>query len=142
MLLQDENLDLIDVDSLKKEIERDLPETPVLTEDEIEDDLAEMYLSASNVTASLYYNNEKIAALASTRARSFAARRAGRGILKKIRDFICRFLNEGSTTSDIIDKILEALASILPGGVIIKFLVKKIVKFVLNRGIGAFCRVA
>lgn len=141
MLLQNEQLELIDPKKLKEELLKDFKNTDLVDEESIENDLAHMYLSASNATASLYYTNEKIADFASNRALAFSFPLAGKNILGKIRDFICKFLNEGSTASDIIDAILEAIASIIPGGVIIKGILKKLIRFILNKGIGSFCKV-
>ncbi|MGM9510475.1 hypothetical protein ACS5NO_22265 [Larkinella sp. GY13] len=142
MFLQDENLKLIDVDQLKKELLDDIENEDIASEKEVEDDLGQMYLSASNATSQLYYKDDKIANFASERALSFSLPKAGRNILKKVKEFICSFLNEGSTASEIIDAILDAIASIIPGGVIIKGIIKKLVRFILSKGIGVFCNIA
>lgn len=62
-------------------------------------------------------------------------------ILDAIRKFICGIVNEGSTTQQIIDAILQAIASVIPGGIIINLLVKPIIKYILSVGIKAFCPV-
>lgn len=142
MFLQDENLDLINSSELKNELLDSMEDVELASEQEIEKDLASMYLAASNATTALYYKKDKIAGLVSQKALSFSFPKAGKNVFGKIKEFICKFLNEGSTTSDIIDAILDAIASIIPGGVIIKGIIKKLVKFILNKGIGSFCTIA
>ncbi|AMR32735.1 hypothetical protein A0256_15540 [Mucilaginibacter sp. PAMC 26640] len=63
------------------------------------------------------------------------------GILNQIRDFVCGIVNEGSTTQEIIDAILEAISTIMPGGIIIRLFIKPAIKYILSKGIGAFCHV-
>lgn len=62
-------------------------------------------------------------------------------ILDAIRKFICGIVNENSTTQEIIDAILQAIATIIPGGIIINLLVKPLIKYILSLGIKAFCPV-
>jgi len=63
----------------------------------------------------------------------------GGDILGAIKKFICSILNGSSTEDEILDAVLSALASIIPGGVFIETLAKIVVKYILSLGIGSFC---
>jgi len=67
----------------------------------------------------------------------------GKKILQEIKKIVCAVLHAGSTAGDIFDAVVEALASIIPGGGLImrilKPLIEKIVKYIMSQGIGRFC---
>jgi len=142
MYLFDENFAPIDVEALKDELKEDQLKdtwTDEIDEGELEYELAEMYLTAADATAHSYYSSEKLARLASERALAFSPALAGKNIFRRVRTFVCKFLKEGSTLGEIVDAVLEALSSILPGGIIIEKVVKKLVRFIINRGLTRFC---
>jgi len=140
MYLQNLELEQINVDDLKSELLSEVDSTEMPTEQEVKNALAEMYQQAANATAPMYYNNaESFIAQKST---NYSLQLAGNNIWERIRKYFCEFLNQDSTAGDIIDAILDFLASIIPGGIIIKLLVKKIVKYFLNMGYEALCPIA
>jgi hypothetical protein len=63
----------------------------------------------------------------------------GGGILNKIKKFVCSIIGDKSTTGEVADAVLQAITSIIPGGIIIKVVVEKIVKLIVSQGVGAFC---
>jgi hypothetical protein len=83
----------------------------------------------------------KALALESSDNKSFSLRGLGKKILKKIKSSICGILNNESGEDDIIDAVLSAIIAIIPGGVIIKVIIKKLLQFILSLGIGKFCAV-
>jgi len=132
MLLYNEEFQQMDVNALKAELKNEL-DIPVPTEEEIEEDLGLYYTEAKNLEAA-NYGFESMPLVMATDRRGF-----GRKILRKIKQFICGVLDDNSTADQIIEAILNALATIIPGGVIIKWIVKKILKFILSLGISRFC---
>jgi hypothetical protein len=132
MLLYNEKFQQLDVNTLKVELKNEL-DIPVPTKEELEEDLGNYYSEADSLEAANYGLEPMPLTLAANR------KGIGRKILQKIKQFICGVLNENSTIDKIIDTILNALAAIIPGGIIIKWIVKKILKFILSFGIGKFC---
>lgn len=134
MFLYNENFEPIsqaEIDAFKTELE--LARDPVkLSQEEIEADLENYYLQADQIEK----NHFGIQIEAN---RSFLG--IGKGLFKKIKELFCRFLHEGSTASEIIDKILEAIATFIPGGILIKWLAAKIIRYFLNVGYNALCPV-
>ncbi|UCA57743.1 hypothetical protein KB553_11785 [Chryseobacterium rhizoplanae] len=63
------------------------------------------------------------------------------GLWRKLKEIFCSLVREDSVFSKIIDFILEAIGQIIPLGVFVKSLVKIIIKYFLQRGIGAVCPV-
>lgn len=134
MLLFDENYNQLDAKELVKEF-GNLDDVTTPTESELEQELGKYYEKALQAEAKS--NNFAISFTS-----NFAAAINVGGILKKIKDFICRVLTGSSTVEDIIEAVLDALSSIIPGGIILKPIVKKIVKYILSKGIDTFCAVS
>ncbi len=63
----------------------------------------------------------------------------GGKILDEIKKLICPLLDGNSTEDEILTAILNALAIIIPGGVLIKALASIVIKYLLATGIAAFC---
>jgi hypothetical protein len=139
MLLQNLSLEQLNVKKVKSDILQQYQIVELESEAEIENMLAELYQQASLATESLYYSATEN--LKSAKSAAFSTAKAGRNIFKKIKEYICKFLTDGSTVDDILDVILEALSAIIPGGVIIEKLIAKLLKFIVHKGIDAFCGV-
>lgn len=140
MLLYNELNQLVDLSVLKAELKEELKnesDNIIPTEEEIENDLGSYYSQAMILESENY--GFKTLALESFDSNSFSIRGLGRNILKKIKRFICSILNNESGEYDIIEAVLNAIANLIPGGIIIKFVVKKILKFILSMGVGKFC---
>jgi hypothetical protein len=63
----------------------------------------------------------------------------GSNVLAEIKKIVCGVLNGTSTEDQIIDAILSALVTIIPGGIFIETLAKIVVKYVLATSITLFC---
>lgn len=142
MILVNENNELLSMNQvklLKEEIRSDYLAAPLPTEEELELDLSDYYVQAQRTELqSLGY----IASIKSIQSGgTFSRLGFGRGLWIRLRNILCKILNAASTIDDIIEAILAALASIIPGGVIIKWIVKKIVHYVINLGYQRLCPV-
>jgi hypothetical protein len=120
-----ESNELVNVDEFKSEL-LDLEDTSVPTEEEIIRDLEQAYQQG----------NANVTGMSDI---SFAG--IGSSILQKVKGVICNVVGPNSSSGDIVDAVLDALVTILPGGFLLKPLAKKLAKFVLSTGINAFCQV-
>ncbi len=139
MYLQNLQLEPLDYNVLQSELLNDVVNEPVPTLAEVKDTLAQMYLQASEATAMLYYQN--LESFKKAKAASFSIAVAGFNLWERLRKFLCTFLSATSTTIEIIDKVVEFMASFIPGGIFISALVKKLVSYVLNIGYEKPCLV-
>jgi len=137
MYLQNLQLEPLNYNIIKSELLNDIDNEPIPTLDEVKESLAEMYQQASQATSQLYYSN--LESLAQARTVNFSALLAGSNLWQKLRKFLCEFLTPDSTASEIIDKIVEFIASFIPGGVFISYLVKKLIRYILNLGYAELC---
>lgn len=125
MFLQNENQELVNVEELKISL-LDLKNIPDTSSEELNKELENLY---------------SMALAKETGENVMIAGTVVGDLLRKIKKFVCSKIDENSTTEEIIDAILQALASIIPGGIIIKLLVEKLVKFILTQGITNFCSI-
>lgn len=137
MYLLNEELQPINVESLKKEILAEIDGQPAVTEAEIEAELANGYLVGITSTAKMISRTPDLFETASKV--NFSPQLAGSNIWEKVRIHLCRILKKDSTASEIMDAIIDVLTSIIPGGVIVKIVVKKILKYVLDMGYDRLC---
>ncbi|MNR34182.1 hypothetical protein D3C85_1519300 [compost metagenome] len=96
-----------------------------------------MYQQASQANAQLYYSDSESSI--ELRSKKYSAVLAGSNLWQKLRTFLCGFLTPDSTASEIIDKIVEFVASFIPGGVFIAYLVRIVVRYILNLGYSELC---
>jgi hypothetical protein len=127
----------INVQQLKAEILADQVNEPDVSEIEIQADLANMYKSAADQITPLLYNAADT--LISARSEHFSATLAGGNIWKRLKTFVCTALQATSTEDDIINVVLDFLASVMPFGIVIGAIVKKIIRYILKKGIDGFC---
>jgi hypothetical protein len=64
----------------------------------------------------------------------------GNKLWLKIKDFLCKNLQGNETEAQILDLIFQALGFIMPGGKIVEWLAKAIMKFVLQQGVKQLCK--
>lgn len=140
MYLQNLKLEQLNYDVLKSELLNEIEAEEIPTLEEVKNSLAEMYSQASEATAGLYYNN--LESLSTLKKESFSFELAGLNLWEKLKQFLCGFLSATSTASEIIDKIVEWIASFIPGGIFIGYLVRKVIRYVLNWGYEALCPIA
>lgn len=137
MYLQNLQLEPLNYNILKSELLNDIENEPIPTLNEVKEVLAQMYSEASEATSQLYYSN--LESVRQVRQESFSILLAGSNLWQKLRTFLCGFLSTNSTASDIIDKIIEFVASFIPGGIFIGYLVRRLVRYVLNLGYSQLC---
>lgn len=135
MLLFNEKHEQLNADAVAADL-ANLDDVATPTGDEVEAILQDYYKQALQLEGARYGFKAEFAAPA-----ALAAFPGIGSILDAIRKFICGIVNEGSTTQQIIDAILQAIASVIPGGIIINLLVKPVIKYILSIGIKAFCPV-
>jgi hypothetical protein len=134
--LQQEPLDLI---ALKSTL-ANLDDVSVPSEDELEDELGNYYntalvMEAANANYLLRYDTESLAAAANM------FRLNGRATLAKIRKAVCTVINALSTVDEIIEAVLKAISSFIPGGIVVEWVVKRLIKFFINKGYALLCPV-
>ena len=137
MYLLNEQLQPINADTFKKEILAEIDKQSTVTEAEIEAELANGYLAGISSTAKMISRTPDLFEAASKV--NFSPQLAGSNIWEKVRIHLCRILKKDSTASEIADAIIDVLISIIPGGVIIKIVVKKILRYVLDMGYDRLC---
>ncbi len=141
MLLYNEKYQQLDADKIKIDLLNSLNDTPApKSEQEVEELLGDYYQQAHQLDMKQY--DLASPSLVSSKTAAFSLSGIGRTVLSKIRKFVCSILNAGSTTQDIIDAVLKAISSIIPGGIIIEMIVKKIVSYIVSIGVSKFCPVA
>ncbi|MDY0905210.1 hypothetical protein [Pedobacter sp. CFBP9032] len=139
MLLRNLQLQPLSIEEIKQSL-RNLDDVSIPDQDELEIELGDYYntaltLDASNNDYTIKYKGK---ALESNRG---LFKINGSKILEQIRVLICKFLSREATLEDFIDIILEAIATIIPGGVFMEWLVKKLIKFLYNKGYDLLCPV-
>jgi hypothetical protein len=135
MLLFNEQHEQLDAETLKAEL-ADLDNVPTLTDEEVEATLQNYYQQALQLEGDHFGFKTEFA-----EATEMALFPGIGKLLEKIRKFICGFLTPNSTSDEIINAILQAIAAIIPGGIVIKPLLQLIIKYILSKGIGTFCPV-
>lgn len=134
MLVQNEEGQLVDISAYAGELLVEGFGSEAVTEEDAQNALAEMFANANQIQAEKFFLNFNKEAEAMTIAKVNKG-----GLWQKIKEFFCKIVKEDSTFNKIIEFILEAIASVIPMGVFIKALVKKIVKFLLGEGIKKVC---
>ena len=137
MYLHDENLELINSDELIRELLEDktLLEGKKISSKEAEELLLEWYNKSDYFISNILFSRQYLI--------MFEERRFLRlgDLLKKLKKIVCRIIKDTSTAEDIISAILEGIAVLIPGGVVIKTILKKIVKYFLERGYQKICEI-
>jgi hypothetical protein len=140
MLLFNQNHEQLNVGDIKAELEN-VDHTEVLSTKELENELGDYYNQALKLEGNKYQFTTKFANAATDNflvSESFFPK-IGQDILEAIKKFVCGKVDGSSTSSEIIDVILDAIVSIIPGGILLKPIVKKLVKYILSIGISNFC---
>jgi len=133
MILKDENGKFVNPKDFVLEIALEAIDEDI-NEIDLEAGLSEMYMTALSSDLESY-------GLPQTSLESFFPE-LGKKILDKVKSFICPQLNEDDTQDTIVNTVLDAIAAILPGGKIITWVLKKLMKFILKKGVVAFCPVS
>lgn len=134
MLVRNENLQLVDISIYANEILTEGLGENTVTEQDAKNALAELYLSANQQIGSDFFIQE-LEAFIPLKIESLNVGK----IWAELKKIFCSIVQEDSTFGKIVDLILEAIAYIIPLGVFIKKLVKVIIKFFLQQGLGRIC---
>ena len=140
MLLFNEQNEQLNILNVKADLQNlGNVQTPSL--DDLKTELGNYYNQALQLQGSKYqFSSPMISTIALTDQSAFLGGIGGK-ILAEIKKIICSVLNGSSTSSDILDAVLNALSAIIPGGIFIKTIAEKLVKYLLSTGITAFCAV-
>lgn len=135
-LLNDSN-ELVDSHVYAKELFTEGFGFEPVTEAEAEEALATLYATAMEQQLNLFLEGGPFREtfMANYSALTFDKK----GLWKTIKEHFCKFIKEDSKFKDILEQILEAIASLIPGGKLIKALVKIIVRFLFGTGIKVVC---
>lgn len=110
-----------------------------VTEEDAQDALAELYVTGYNEEIETVFNP---GIMAMQKASIAAIDRSA--LWERLKKFLCDFIKEDGSTiwGEIVEKVLEFVSGLIPGGILIKKLVKAIVKFIIDYGLGKLCPVA
>lgn len=138
-VLFNEQLELLDAVALRENLLKEYNETKVqnlatITEGELEKDLQEWYNTAEQI------NDNDIFGVGSKQSEKIGIFGIKK-IWERIRKVICKILATGSTASEIIDAVLSAIAAIIPGGIVIRWILNKILRYILDAGYQRLCPV-
>lgn len=136
MFLFNEKNELLNIEDVKAKLQN-LDSVPVPTEQQVTDALGNYYGQSLDLQRNAFQLGAELISPLSLPVLGGI----GKKILEQIKKIICGILNGSSTQSEILDAILKALASIIPGGIFIETLAKMLAKFILSKGIGTFCSV-
>jgi|GEM_PF-4064684 hypothetical protein len=139
MLLYNESRQQIDADQLKQHLVKNINKDDKLSEADVQKLLGDYYNQAFVSEAKEYKFEPN--ALQSHLAQNFSLVDIGKKIFAKIKKFICGVLTSGSNATQIVDAILKALSSVIPGGIVVELIVQKVVNYVVGIGVGKLCDV-
>jgi len=140
MVLFNEQHQQLNVKDVKAELKKS-SQGPAPKVEEVKIALGNYYHQALQLQgARLQFKAELAPAAASAIQGSFLPSIGGK-ILDEVKKIICGILDGSSTKDQIIQAVLDALASIIPGGIFIKTLANTLVKYLLSKGIASFCAI-
>lgn len=135
MLIKNENMKLVDLSIYSNEILTEGLGEGEVTEQDAQNALAQLYISYTEEQAEEFLISNMYFTTLTVESINL------QGLWRKLKEIFCSLVREDSVFSKIIDFILEAIGQIIPLGVFVKSLVKIIIKYFLQRGIGAVCPV-
>jgi hypothetical protein len=138
MLLFNEKNQAVNIKDIKSKL-RNLKDTPVPTKDEVCTALGNYYNQSLQIQAERLQFKAELSPSANTTIQAAFLPLIGSNVLAEIKKIVCGVLDGTSTEDQIIDAILSALVTIIPGGVFIETLAKIVVKYVLATSITLFC---
>lgn len=135
-LLNDSN-ELVDSHVYAKELFAEGFGFEPVTEAEAEEALATLYSTAMQQQVNLFMESGDA-------RKTFVANYSVLSLNKKnlwktIKEYFCKFIKEDANFKDILAQIIEAIAGLIPGGKLIKALVKIIVRFLFGAGMKVVC---
>lgn len=132
MLIRNEKMQMVPIRAYVDELLVEGLGEGEVTEQDAQDALAELYLQNNRYQLEAFFEGNG--------KEAFMAVNLNKGSLwEELKRIFCSIVQEDSVFDKIIEFILEAIAAIIPFGVFIKGLVKRIIKFFLQRGIEWIC---
>ncbi len=65
----------------------------------------------------------------------------GKKILKEVKKVVCSKVDENTGSDQILELVVGALTTIIPGGLLMKPVVNMVTKLIVGQGISTFCEV-
>jgi hypothetical protein len=140
MLLFNEQHEQLNVEDVKAELKK-ANQGPAPTEAEVQEALGNYYSQALKLQSARFQVKAELTPAAGPLDQATFLPGVGAKILAEIKTIICGALDGSSTEDEVIQAVLSALSSIIPGGVLIKTLASVLIKYLLSKGIAAFCAV-
>lgn len=134
-MIKNENMKLVDISVYSNEILTEGLGQAEVTEQDAQNALAELYISYTQEQSEMFLVNNVNAVSLTAASVNLQA------LWNRLKEIFCSIVREDSIFGKIIDVILEAIAQIIPLGVFVKSLVKMIIKYFLQKGIGSVCPV-
>lgn len=132
MLVKNENNEWVELSAYANEILTEGLGDELVTEEDAQNALAELYLLHHQEQEQMFLNK-------SESSERMTIERINRGkLLEWLRKIFCSIIKSG-TFNDIIERVIEAIAGMIPFGRLLKELVKKIIKYFLQLGIDKVC---
>jgi hypothetical protein len=141
MFLFNEQHEQLNVQDVKAEL-KNLNDGTTPTIEDVQSALGNYYNQALKLQAARFQFKAELKPVAATTNQAAFLPGIGAKILAELKKILCGLLDGTSTEDQIIQAVLSALASIIPGGVFIKALANIVIKYLLSTGITAFCGVA
>jgi hypothetical protein len=138
MLLFNEQHAQLNIKDVMAEL-KNLNDVPTPTIEDVQTALGNYYNQALQLQAAKYQFKAELAPTTAVANQAAFLPGIGGKILAEIKKIICGILDGSSTEDQILQAVLNALASIIPGGVFIKALANIVVKYLLSTGITKFC---
>jgi len=138
MQVRTENNEFVSAASYAAEILSEGLGLEQVTEEDAQDALAELYVNGYNEESATVFSS----GIMPVQKASIVA--IDRGALwERLKKFLCDFIKEdGSATwGEIVEKVLEFISGLIPGATLVSKLVKTIVKFIIDYGLGKLCPV-
>jgi hypothetical protein len=139
MLLFNEAHQPIDVEQLKKNLVKGIDKQDKSSQADIEKLLGDYYSQAYASEAKEY--KFEPASLEAHLSPNFSLINIGKKLFAKIKHFICGVLTSGSNATDIVDVVLKSFASVIPGGIVVEFIIQKVINYIVKIGVGQLCPV-
>lgn len=136
MYVKNENNQLVSAASYAEEILMEGFDFDQVTEEDAQNALAELYVIGYNEETASMFNHAHL----DTQPKSIGAVNKT-ALWERLRKRICDFINGAGSTvwAEILEKILEFISEIVPWVGLIKRLVKAVVKYIINLGLGKLC---
>ena len=134
MILRDLEFQDINVFVFKTEVLQEVDDVEPTTEQEAAEALTQLYDEADSVLKAFLFNETYVIA-SKTKENSIAIG----NFWEKLRHYVCSVLRAVYTREELLEAILQFIAKYIPGAIVIKPLVKRILKYLLGLAYDSLC---